>query len=72
MTTYRVVWAVDIDVDVDHRAAAEACARHYFQPRISDGDPDSACVFIVTGPDKKPAEVDLVPSLCDLIGDDTE
>lgn len=25
MTTYRVVWAVDIDVDGDHRAAAEAC-----------------------------------------------
>ena len=72
MPRYRVVWTVDVDVEGDHRAAAQACARHYFQSRIADGDPDSACVFEVTGPNNRPAIVDLAPSLCDLIGDDTE
>lgn len=51
MTTYRVSWFVDVETSGDARAAAQAVAKGYFQQRIANGDPDSACCFTVTGPD---------------------
>lgn len=72
MPYYRVVWEIDIDVDGDHLAAAEACALAYFKPEIAAGQPGSACVFEVTGPVDGPAVIDLAPSLSELEGDDTQ
>lgn len=72
MTHYRVTWEVDIDIDGDHLAAAQACARTFFKPEIANGEPGFATFFEVAGPKGAPALIDIAPSLSDLDGDDTE
>lgn len=72
MPAYRVIWEMDIDVTGDHRAAAQVVANKFFASHVANGEPDSACVFTVIGPNGMRALVDLAPSLSDLEGDDTE
>lgn len=47
--TRRVTWEVDVvfPVDSSDRDIAKAVAETYFQQRIADGEPDTACVFKV-------------------------
>ena len=54
--TVRVTWTTDIEVKLGtlDREIAQSVAEGYFQPRIANGEPDSACVFKVNG-----REVDL-------------
>ena len=54
--TVRVTWTTDAEVKLDtlDREIAQSVAEGYFQPRIANGEPDSACVFKVDG-----REVDL-------------
>jgi len=66
MPTYRVTWEIDVEVQGCHREAAQAVANDYFQARIADGEPDSACHFIVTGEDCVPVDLSLAPSLWDI------
>jgi hypothetical protein len=47
---YRVTWEVDVEASTAVAAAKEVAAE-YFQARISAGEPGTACVFYVTGPD---------------------
>ncbi len=72
MTTYSVTWEIDIDTNGDHREAAQAAALLGFKPHIIEGENDSACTFLVTGPDDLPVTIDLADSLSSLEGDDTE
>lgn len=57
--TFTVSWAVDLEGVGSHRKAAESAASAYFKPHIAAGEPDSACVFFVTGADKLTIKVDL-------------
>lgn len=68
---FTVTFNVDVEIAGDHRDAAQEVADRYFQPRIAAGEQDSACWFIVAGPDRFPVEIDLADSLSDLEGDDT-
>ncbi|MBC2385287.1 hypothetical protein HF209_30495 [Pseudomonas sp. WS 5096] len=68
---YTVTWSVEVEVDGDHKAAAQAVANRYFQDHIAAGQYDSACSFTVAGPAGIPVEIDLADSLSDLEGDDT-
>lgn len=54
--TIRVTWTTDVEVPLGtlDREIAQSVAEGYFQPRIANGEPDSACVFKVAG-----REVDL-------------
>lgn len=54
--TVRVTWTTDVEVRLGtlDRDIAQSVAEGYFQPRIANGEPDSACVFNVNG-----REVDL-------------
>lgn len=54
--TVRVTWTTDVEVKLGtlDRDIAQSVAEGYFQPRIANGEPDSACVFKVDG-----REVDL-------------
>lgn len=54
--TVRVTWTTDVEVPLGilDRVIAQSVAADYFQPRIANGEPDSACVFKVDG-----REVDL-------------
>lgn len=70
--SYTVSWVVDIEIAGDHKAAAQAVAAKYFQARISYGEQDSACSFVVTEENGAPVEIDLADSLSDLQGDDTQ
>jgi len=49
--TVRVTWTTDVEVKLGTlpRFIAQSVAEGYFQPRIADGEPDSACVFDVGG-----------------------
>ncbi|HBN8007503.1 TPA: hypothetical protein L3645_006330 [Pseudomonas aeruginosa] len=71
MPTYSVTWTIDVEIEGDHKDAAQHVADLHFRPGIARGDQDAACCFTVTGPDGVPAEVDLADSLSDLEGDDT-
>lgn len=71
MPAYTVTWTIDVEVEGDHKDAAQHVADHYFHPRIAAGEPGSACSFVVTGPDNAPADIELADSLSDLEGDDT-
>ncbi|MBT2375497.1 hypothetical protein [Pseudomonas fluorescens] len=72
MKTYSVSWTIDIETDGDDLAAAQIAAEQNFQAEIAAGNFDSACVFLVTGPDLIPVTIDLASSLSDLDGDDTQ
>jgi hypothetical protein len=72
MRKYTVTWTTDIEISGDHKDAAQAVADRYFQARIAAGEQDSACSFAVTGSDNFPVDIDLVDSLSDLEGDDTQ
>lgn len=69
---YSVTWTVDVEIEGDHKDAAQAVADQYFQARIAAGEYDSACSFVVTGVDNFPVNIDLADSLSDLEGNDTE
>lgn len=69
--SYRVTWSVDVELEGDHKDAAQAVAQQYFQARIAEGEHGSACAFEVTGADGVMVEIDLAPSLSELEGDDT-
>lgn len=57
--SFRVTWTVDIDA-TSHEEAARIAAQQYFQQRIADGEPDTACVFEVFDTDHAdPVVVDL-------------
>ncbi|HHM8821238.1 TPA: hypothetical protein ACRNRF_006191 [Pseudomonas aeruginosa] len=71
MPAYTVTWTIDVDVEGDHKDAAQHVADSYFQGHVAAGEHGSACMFVVTGPDNAPAEIDLADSLSDLEGDDT-
>lgn len=47
---YTVTWSIEVEVDGDHKAAAQAVASRYFQEHIAAGQYDSACSFVVAGP----------------------
>lgn len=72
MRKYTVTWTTDIEISGDHKDAAQAVASQYFQERIAAGEQDSACSFVVKGPDNFPVVIDLADSLSDLEGDDTD
>lgn len=55
---YLVSWSADVEAD-DHFAAALAVAQQFFKSHIADGEPESACVFVVTGPDGEVLGIDL-------------
>ncbi|WP_426154154.1 hypothetical protein [Pseudomonas sp. DC3000-4b1] len=59
MKGYTVIWTTYVETTDDHVAAAREVAESYFQPRISAGEPDTACVFIVTDSGGKSQQVDL-------------
>lgn len=59
MKGYTVVWTTYVETTEDHSAAALEVAERYFQPRIAAGDPDTACVFIVTDSTGKAKKIDL-------------
>ncbi|KPW50378.1 Uncharacterized protein ALO82_02122 [Pseudomonas syringae pv. broussonetiae] len=46
-----------------HKEAALDVAQRFFQARIADGEPDSACTFVVTGMDGQSEKVDLADYL---------
>ncbi|WP_311061519.1 hypothetical protein [Pseudomonas aeruginosa] len=66
---YTVTWSIDVEVDGDYKAAAQAVADRYFQANIAAGDHDSACSFVVTAEDNVPVDIDLADSLSDLDDD---
>lgn len=69
--SFTVSWSIDIEIEGDHKAAAQAVADRYFQVAIAAGEHDSACSFVVTADsDKVPVDIDLADSLSDLDCDD--
>lgn len=59
MAEYQVSWTVDIDAE-NPQQAAQAVASLYFQERIAEGEPDTACVFKVRANDQQDwQEIDL-------------
>lgn len=71
--TSTVTWTIDVEVDGDHKDAAQLVANSYFQARIAAGEQDSACSFVVVDEtDQHQVDIDLADSLSDLDGDDTE
>lgn len=59
MSPHVVTWTTyteDADNAVD---AAKLTAQKYFQSRIAQGEPDTACVFIVTDSKGKSVKIDL-------------
>ncbi|EKJ7124364.1 hypothetical protein FA366_10175 [Pseudomonas aeruginosa] len=73
MAAYTVTWTIDVEVDGDHKDAAQFVADSYFQARIAAGEQDSACSFVVVDEtDQHQVDIDLADSLSDLDGDDTE
>ena len=68
---FTVNWSIDVEIEGDHKAAAQAVADRYFQANIAAGDHDSACSFVVTADtDMVPVDIDLADSLSDLDCDD--
>lgn len=57
--TLKVTWSVDIEIEGSHAEAAQEAANRFFQERIAAGEPDTACVFTVTGEDGVEVVVDL-------------
>lgn len=73
IAAYTVIWTIDVEVDGDHKDAAQFVADSYFQARIASGEQDSACSFVVVDEtDQHQVDIDLADSLSDLDGDDTE
>lgn len=63
---YVVTWSVDVEVEGDHHAAAQAVADRYFRSHIAAGEQDSSCIFVVTAKsDQTPVEIDLSASHSD-------
>lgn len=59
MSPHVVTWTMyteDAENPVD---AAKLIAQQYFQSRIAQGEPDTACVFIVTDSKGKSVQIDL-------------
>ena len=59
MSPHVVTWIIyteDADNPLD---AAKLTAQKYFQSRIAQGEPDTACVFIVTDSKGKSVQIDL-------------
>jgi hypothetical protein len=71
MKSYTVTWTIDIEIDGDHKDAAQAVADRYFKANIAEGEHDSACSFIVTADDQVAVDIDLADSLSDLDADDS-
>ena len=71
MKSYTVTWTINIEVDGDHKDAAQAVADRYFQTNIAAGEYDSACSFIVIADDQVEVDIDLADSLSDLDADDS-
>lgn len=86
MTMYHIAWEIDHEIDPDehlrihpHRAAAwEIWTQIFGRPAPTDGiaDPDTACVFTITGPDTAGVTRTLTIDLSrtpddDVIGDES-
>lgn len=68
---FTITWSIDVEIEGDHKAAAQVVADRYFQANIAAGDHDSACSFVVTAEaDMVPVDIDLADSLSDLDCDD--
>ncbi|HGT3435232.1 hypothetical protein [Pseudomonas aeruginosa] len=60
MAAYTVTWTIDVEVDGDHKDAAQFVADSYFQARIASGEQDSACSFVVVDEtDQHQVDIDL-------------
>jgi hypothetical protein len=72
MASYQISWAIDVECEGGHKAAAQLVADRYFAAHIAAGEPGSACSFVVMcESDKAAVNIDLADSLSDLEGDDT-
>ena len=59
MGPYIVTWTIYNENAGDHQAAAQEVADKYFQARISAGEPDTACTFVVTDSKGESRQIDL-------------
>lgn len=59
MSGYVVTWTIEIESEEGHEGAARDVAELYFQPRIAEGVPYSACVFVVTDMAGRSEQIDL-------------
>ncbi|RMR68684.1 hypothetical protein ALP81_100467 [Pseudomonas savastanoi pv. fraxini] len=59
MNGYVVTWTIYTESVGAHKEAALDVAQRFFQARIADGEPDSACTFFVTGMDGQSEKIDL-------------
>lgn len=59
MPPYVVIWTTYTENSGDATDAAREVAQQYFQRRIAQGEPDTACVFIVTDSEGKSVKIDL-------------
>lgn len=62
MKGYTVIWTMYVETNEGHADAAREVAESYFQSRIAAGEPDTACVFIVTDSAGKSKKIDLAAS----------
>ena len=63
MSGYVVTWTIYTESEGDYKAAAQEVAQRFFQERIAEGEPESACVFLVTAMDGKSEKIDLADYL---------
>ncbi|WP_117144546.1 hypothetical protein [Pseudomonas coronafaciens] len=63
MSGYVVTWTIYTESEGLHKEAAQDVAQRFFQARIAEGKPGSACVFFVTDMEGKTEKVDLAGHL---------
>jgi len=59
MSGYVVTWTIYVESEEGHEGAAREVAERYFQTRIAEGEPDSACTFVVTDMAGRSRQIDL-------------
>lgn len=59
MSGYVVTWTIYIESEEGREGAAREVAERYFQTRIAEGEPDTACTFVVTDMAGRSRQIDL-------------